>query len=60
MNVNALTGALGMGTVRLVRSTIGKTALVQTAERQDTRIKNRRKRYVKNERIEYWRLVEPD
>jgi hypothetical protein len=31
MNVNALMGALGMGIVRLVRSTIGKMAPVQTA-----------------------------
>jgi hypothetical protein len=31
MNVNVLMDVLGMGIVRLVRSTIGKTAPVQTA-----------------------------
>jgi len=34
VNVNALMGALGMGIVRLVRSTIGKTALALTAGKQ--------------------------
>jgi len=33
MNVNVLMGALGMGTVRLVRNTIGKTGLVLIAGR---------------------------
>jgi len=37
VNVNVLMGALGMGTVRLVRSTIGETGLVLTAEKQGMR-----------------------
>jgi hypothetical protein len=38
MNVNALMGALGMGTVRLVRSTIGKMGLVLIAGKQGMRV----------------------
>jgi len=34
VNVNALMGALGMGIVRLVRSTIGKMGLVLIAGKQ--------------------------
>jgi len=34
VNVNVLMGALGMGIVRLVRSTIGKMGLVLTAGKQ--------------------------
>jgi len=43
MNVNALMGAPGMGIVRLVWSTIGKTAPALTAGKQETktRIKNK-------------------
>jgi len=37
VNVNVLMGALGMGTVRLVRSTIEKTGLVLIAEKQGMR-----------------------
>jgi hypothetical protein len=37
MNVNALMGALGMGTVRLVRSTIEKTGLVLIAGKPEMR-----------------------
>jgi len=37
VNVNAIMGALGMGIVRLVRSTIGKTGLVQIAARPGMR-----------------------
>jgi hypothetical protein len=35
VNVNAIMGALGMGIVRLVRSTIGKTGLVLIAGKQE-------------------------
>jgi len=43
MNVSVHMVALGTGTARLVRSTIGKTALVQTAEKLDTRVKNKKR-----------------
>jgi len=39
--VNALTGAPGTGTAGLVRSTTGKTVPAQTAEKRETRTKNR-------------------
>jgi len=42
MNVNVLMGVLDMGTVRLVRSTTEKTALVQTVEKLDTMVKNKK------------------
>jgi len=50
MNVNVHIAVRGTGTVRLVRSTIGKTVPVQTAGKQGMKVKNRnsskRKRFV--------------